>query len=452
MTAFESDRSTQERLLAENEELRRGLRDLEGRLAESEETLRAIHAGEVDAILVSTEGGEQIYTLKGAEEPYRILIEQMNEGAVTVSEDGSIMYSNQSFARAMRTNLEKIIGTNLAGYIHPSGIAAFRRLLDQSVNGPVRGEVIFAAGDGTQVPMQLSVSFLPMVRVPTYCLIAADLTERIQAENALRKAYAELEQMVRERTSDLERANEGLRQSELDLKEYAENLERSNAELQQFAYVASHDLQEPLRMVTSYLALLEDKYGDRLDGQAKQYMDFASEGGIRAKDLIRDLLEYSRVGSHAVPMVPTNLDEVLERVSRNLKVQIEEERATITHDPLPTVTADKNQMVALMQNLISNAIKFHGPEPPTVHISSEENEKEWVLTVRDNGIGIDPKFKDKIFVIFQRLHTRQEFSGTGIGLAIAKKIADRHGGRIWFESQPCKGSKFYVAIPKRAGK
>ena len=222
-------------------------------------------------------------------------------------------------------------------------------------------------------------------------MVATDLTERIRAQEELERANEGLELKVKERTFDLERANTELKESEKHLKEYAEKLSRSNTELQQFAYVASHDLQEPLRMVISYLTLLEDKYNDRLDDQAKQYMDFAIEGGTRAKDLIRDLLEYSRVGSTPTPMMSTSLEMVLGMVMKNLKVQVETEHAIITHDPLPMVMADEKQMSQVMQNLISNGIKFHGEEPPHVHIFSSENDDEWVISVRDNGIGIDPE-------------------------------------------------------------
>lgn len=238
------------------------------------------------------------------------------------------------------------------------------------------------------------------------------------------------------------------KRNEASLKEYALKLERSNAELQQFAYVASHDLQEPLRMVTAYLSLLEKKYGDRLDQDAKQYMDFAIEGGLRARDLIRDLLEVSRLDSQDEPMSKTNMNEVVDSVTSNLAVQIGEEHALVTHDPLPEIVAVKAQILLLMQNLVSNAIKFHGDKSPKVHIACEDRRDLWLFSVKDNGIGIDPQFKDKIFIIFQRLHSRDEYEGTGIGLAISKKIVERHGGKIWFDSTPGQGTKFYFTIPK----
>ena len=237
-----------------------------------------------------------------------------------------------------------------------------------------------------------------------------------------------------------------------DRKRMEEELRRSNAELQQFAYVASHDLQEPLRMVTAYLSLLNRDCRDKLDGQGREYIRYAVEGGLRAKALVQDLLEFSRVDSQGAPFQEANMEEVLGTVVDNLISHIRDEDATITHDRLPQIVADETQMVQVLQNLISNAIKFHGPRSPVVHVSFKENDTSWQFSVRDNGIGIDPRYKDRLFILFQRLHTQDEYPGTGLGLAISKKIVERHGGRIWFESQPGKGTTFYFTISKELKK
>jgi signal transduction histidine kinase len=241
-------------------------------------------------------------------------------------------------------------------------------------------------------------------------------------------------------------------QAEEKLEEYTAELERSNQELQQFAYVASHDLQEPLRMVTSYLQLLELRYQDRLDADALEFIAFAVEGATRMHELIQGLLAYSRVGTHGAPLQRSDTEATLALTLDNLQVAIEESGAVVTHDPLPAVMADPIQLGQLLQNLIGNAIKFRGKKVPYVHIGAERTESDdgraqWLFSVRDNGIGIDPQYGERIFLIFQRLHARDEYPGTGIGLALCKRIVERHGGRIWVESQPREGSTFYFTLP-----
>ncbi len=239
------------------------------------------------------------------------------------------------------------------------------------------------------------------------------------------------------------------KKAEEEREKATEDLRRSNTELQQFAYVASHDLQEPLRMVASYTQLLAKRYRGRLDRDADEFIDFAVDGARRMQDLIQDLLAYSRVGSRGKVFQPTNTNRIFERATENLGAQISEQHATVTSGPLPEVMGDDTQLAQLFQNLISNAIKFHGNEPPRVHLAARRQDSNWLFSVADNGIGIDPAYTDRIFVIFQRLHTREEYAGTGIGLAICRKIVERHGGRIWVESERGKGSTFFFTIPAR---
>ncbi|HML06311.1 MAG TPA: ATP-binding protein, partial [Methanobacterium sp.] len=250
-------------------------------------------------------------------------------------------------------------------------------------------------------------------------LISRDITDRKKAEEKLHKTIKELE--------------------------------RSNYELQQFAYITSHDLQEPLRTIASFTQLLERRYKNKLDKDADEFIDFVVDAAVRMKEMIQDLLNYSRIGSNYGELKLINANIALNNAIHNLKSSIGENNAVITHDPLPTVTADKGLLTQLFQNLIGNAIKFRKRDvPPRIHISASLDEKnnEYIFKVSDNGIGMEEQYTDKIFEVFKRLHTMDEYRGTGIGLAISKKIVERHSGRIWVESILGKGSTFYFTLAK----
>lgn len=277
---------------------------------------------------------------------------------------------------------------------------------------------------------------------------------RLASEVELRKHRQRLE----ERTEQLVKTNSELegqiakrKEAEAILKQTLADLTRSNEDLQQFAYVSSHDLQEPLRNVTSCLQLLEQKYKDKLDDDADQYIHYAVEGASRMKALILDLLAYSRIGTKGKPLQSVDCEQVLLQAVENLASAITEAAAEITHDPLPSITADDTQLLQVFQNLIGNAVKFRRDVPARIHVSAEKNTNEWVFSVKDHGIGIKSQYLEKIFVIFQRLHKRSQYDGTGMGLAIVKKVVERHGGRVWVESQPGVGTTFYFAIPEKRG-
>lgn len=273
--------------------------------------------------------------------------------------------------------------------------------------------------DGNSIWLSLSGEpfFDEQGRFRGYRGVGSDITERKRAQGVLRAAY--------------------------------EELTRSNAELQQFAYVASHDLQEPLRMIGSYTQLLEKRYGEKLDQDAREFMEFIIDGAARMKQLIEDLLAYSRVGTRGKELRPVKAQAALDRALVNLRAALEQSGAAVTHDPLPEVNADDTQLAQLLQNLIANAIKFRKKdEAPRIHVGVEGAGGVWRFCVSDNGIGIEPQYFERIFMVFQRLHTQDEYAGTGIGLAICKKVVERHSGRIWVESTPGKGSKFHFTLPK----
>jgi signal transduction histidine kinase len=264
----------------------------------------------------------------------------------------------------------------------------------------------------------------------TFDEMAATLEQRVaelqHAEAELKSLNEDLEKRVLDRTLELKRSNE---------------------DLEQFAYVASHDLQEPLRMINNYLQLLRQRYRDKLDANADDFIGFALDGSKRMNQLIHDLLTYSRVGTHGKEFVPTDCEQALANALANLRVAIDEARAEIIRDPLPIVNGDEVQLTQLFQNLIGNAVKFRGEAAPKIHIGAQRTGAEWEFSVRDNGIGIAPEDFQRIFIVFQRLHSREKYPGTGIGLSVCKKIVERHGGRIWVESKPGHGTTFYFTLP-----
>ena len=241
------------------------------------------------------------------------------------------------------------------------------------------------------------------------------------------------------------------KQMEERLKQMTDEMQRSNTELEQFAYVISHDLQEPLRMVSSYTQLLSKRYKKKLDADADEFIAYAVDGAKRMQTLLHDLLEYSRVGTRGQPFSMVNCEHIVEQAMANLKIAIEECGASVSYDVLPTIIGDEGQLVRLFQNLIGNAIKFRGEEAPQVHISALRRNNIVTFSVKDNGIGIDPEHSQNIFEIFRRLHTSEEYPGTGMGLAICKKIVERHGGHISVQSQPGQGSTFYFSVDMAGG-
>ncbi|MBM3315974.1 hypothetical protein FJY71_09120, partial [candidate division WOR-3 bacterium] len=269
--------------------------------------------------------------------------------------------------------------------------------------------------------------------------LVRDRSEFGQLARLVDRFFEQKAELVNE-VAERKRAMDALEKKEVELK-------RSNAELEQFAYVASHDLQEPLRMVGSYTQLLSRRYQGKLDKDADEFIGFAVDGVTRMQRLINDLLQFSRVGTRGREPQPVESAAVLDRALLNLKLALEDKGAEVTRGPLPRVMADDRQLEQLFQNLVGNAVKFQREGTPKVHVRAERSNGGWMFSVRDNGIGIDRQYADRIFQVFQRLHTRDEFPGTGIGLAVCKKIVERHGGRIWVESEPGSGADFRFTLP-----
>ena len=382
---------------------------------------------------------------------------------------GTITYVNEKFCEISQYSKEELLGKNhriLNSGHHPKEF--FHQMYHTIANGKVwHGQIKNRAKDG-------SFYWVDTTIVPTldaegkpcqYVAIRADVTERKRAEEELAKLHREMEARnlrLEEQTLELQRTRDELEYRVIkrteDLAKANETLESSNIELQQFAYVASHDLQSPLRSISGFVQLLKMDYEEQLDDQARDYIRRTVQSIVQMQTLIRDLLSYSRVDARSRPFVAVPLADVFRGSVSLLQLSIRDAGGQVTCDELPVVLGDSSQLAQLMMNLISNGLKYHGTDPPHVHVSAEPGTKksEWIVSVRDNGIGIDPKYFGRIFEIFKRLHDQNAYPGTGIGLAVCRRVVERHGGTIWVESEPGHGSNFrfsmVACVAKSAGK
>jgi len=399
----------------------------------------------------------------GAERRYRALIEQIPVVTFMAAMDETIhdLYVSPQIESLLGFSQEEWLADPFLWFnqLHPDDREAWQREFGRTCTTGVqfRSEYRLMARDGRVVWIHGECQLIRDESGRPLFLqgVAYDITESKRAQAALEQMHRDLEIMVQQRTAELAKANDLLRAEIAErqlaqeaLARQAAELVRSNTELSQFAYVASHDLQEPLRMMASFAQLLAQRYGQRLDADADEFIGFITDGATRMQRLINDLLAYSRVGKGDIAKVWVNCDAVLAVARENLRAVINESGASIDHGALPVVFGNDTQLLQLLQNLIGNAMKFARPETPSeIHVGATKQNDEWLFHVRDNGIGFDPRQSERIFLIFQRLHSRVKYPGTGIGLAICRKIVERHGGRIWAESVPGSGSTFYFTLP-----
>jgi len=421
---------TYEQLLKENEELL-------WQLEEATETINAIRTGQVDALVVKGPNEEhQLYTLKTADQNYRVFIEKMNEGAVTLNEQGVIVYCNSMFASLVGLPLSKMIGVLFESLIPPHCLDNYRRIFKKGWHEDCKTEIsIFSKNE--PVPCQLSVTTLQLDEGNTLSVIITDLTFQKEIQHLLKQNNQKLAAINAE-------------------------LEISNHDLQQFASVASHDLQEPLRKILIFSTLLRDKHKHEFSPESTAYLDKIIASSDRMRAMIVDILGYSRLSTNVSPFTLTNLREVVNEVIEDYEILITEKRATIVVENLPEIEANRGQMKQVFQNLISNSIKFSKPEvDPIITIASHyqegtpaspettPEEATCCITISDNGIGFNDQYRDKIFSLFERLNTKDKYEGSGIGLAITKKIIDKHNGTIFANSQEGQGSQFIITLPLR---
>jgi signal transduction histidine kinase len=352
----------------------------------------------------------QAEVLQRAEQKFRALLEAAPDAMVITGPDGCIDLINSRTESLFQWKRDQLIGQPVTRLVPGWNTA---------------GQLSGVRADGSSFPVDISSSSFDTAEGAIAIDAIRDITDRKRAEEEIRQLNSRLEQKVIERTAALTRSNE---------------------ELRQFAYVVSHDLKEPLRTVSTFSQLLEERLGDNLDSQSKEFVSYILSGVKRMSDLIDDLLAYASLDAGEARIKPVDLNRVLQEASFNLLATIQEAGAVIDSDPLPEVLGDHVQLVQVLQNLIGNSIKYRSADPPRIHVSAESRDGELVIAVRDNGIGIDPAYSDGVFKLFKRLHARQDYSGNGVGLAICRKIVQRHGGHIWVESKLGQGAAFYFTI------
>ena len=415
-------------------DLQAELEEVKRQLDEANDTIEAIRTGQVDALVVEGANGHQLYTLKSADITYRVFIEKMTEGAVTLNTDGMILYCNSQFATMVNHPISNVIGSNFQNFVIESSKPVYAKIFEKCWDEDCKGELVLNAG-GHETPVQISLTALELEDGVSLSMILTDLTTLKQTQ-----------QQLEENNRQLELANHAL--------------ELSNHDLQQFASVASHDLQEPLRKIQMFSELLKDRGEGQLTEDSKKYLNKIKTSAGRMKTLIVDVLNYSKLSSNNNIFEKVDLNLIVRDLLDDLELLFQEKNAKITVDGLPVIDVNRGQIRQVFQNLISNAIKFSRVgSVPVINIYAKRIlEKSfdspesptgpyYLITIKDNGIGFENRYVNNIFVLFERLHSKDAFEGTGIGLAISKKIIEKHQGLITAQSVAGKGSEFQFILP-----
>jgi|GEM_PF-1381700 len=414
------ERDTHEALRERIRKLEAQLVEAESQHMEAEETLLALRSGRVDAVIAAGPGGDRVYTLEGADETYRVFLEEMAEGALTLMRDGLIVFSNPKFPAMVGLPMEQVVGSRIQEFLSDEGAAELPVFLNRARIESQKQEFRLVTQAGTTVPVYIAASYCEHGDLECLCAVVTDLTDEKRTKQALKAA-------------------EVIRESE-------EYLRIANEDLKQFTFAAAHDLREPLRNIRAYTELLLKSIGTSPDGDIDRMKAVIVEGVERMEELLRDLLDYAQLTARQDDQDGvTDTSIAITKAVANLQIVIQASSAEVSWGPLPSVRGREQNYVQLFQNLLGNAIKYRGPQAPQIAIAARRQADEWVFSVRDNGIGIEPQYRVQIFGLFKRLHGK-DIPGTGIGLAICQKIVERNGGRIWVESELGKGAEFLFTL------